>query len=346
MARGLISTVSLFGRAPRTTLRSALVAAAVLLAPAVSAQEMLPASAAMGRLARELFEHKPLPVSLDLPPFRAAEGGFGDCDEELRDRLIEALKLEQGDAANTIVDRRIDIRLPLAMSSDGAAAARVAGRYGVDGDRRLWVEAQVVSRDRSVLAALPRTPVSGLVCRGERRSLADAVEAAARGAKANGLDLALTRTDPRVGDLVAITLRNEGAAQAGVLCLNIAADDSAQVLTPLRPNAPRLPQRGMLVWPRDFAASGGPAGPICFEREQADAILCLGLGERTPEPLARRWREAWPVGAAGPAELPSTAALELVGEALADPATVAAFLRYRVGRPASGSLDACGARAR
>ncbi len=323
-------------------LRSAiLVAAAVLAASPASAQEPPVASALMGRIARQLFELRPVPASLELPPFRAAEGGLGDCDSELRDRLIEALKLEQADPDNAIVDRRIEVRLPLARSGGGEAAARVSGRYGAERDGRLWVEARVAAPDGTVLAALPRSPVAGLACRGHRRSLGDAVAALLGGGRDEGMALSLPRTNPRVGDLVAITLRNERPEGRRPLCLNIAADDTAQVLTPLRPGAPRLAPRGQLVWPRDFAASGGPAGPICFEREQADALLCIALPDE-PAALDRAWREAWPDDAAEPVELTAEATLSLVAEALAEPRASAALLRYSVGRAPPGGVSACG----
>lgn len=307
-----------------------------------SAQDAAPVASAMGQVARQLYELRPVPLKLDVPPFRSIDNGMGDCDDELRDRLIDALRIEQADPANAVVDRRIDVRLPLSRLDSSDAAARIQGRYGADPRGAVWVEAQVLGADQTVLATLPRTFVGGLVCRGVTRSLADTIDVALRGRRGSGLSIGLTRPDPRVGDLVALTIQNAGPDAGRVLCLNLAATDTAQVLTPLRPNTPRLPQRSMLVWPRDFAASGGPAGPLCFEREQSDAVLCLGLPADPPAGAERRWRAAWPEGRDEPEELSSAATVELVGEALAAPGVSAALQRYQVRRGPSGGLSACG----
>jgi hypothetical protein len=309
----------------------------------VAAQERQPVGAAMGQVARQLFDLRPVPLKLDLPPFRTIDNGLGDCDDELRDRLIEALRAEQADANNAVVERRIDVRLPLAQRDTSDAAARISGRYGADRQGNVWAEVQVIDRNQVVLASLPRSVVTGLVCRGVRRSLADTADFAIRGVRDSGLTLALTRSDPRVGDLVSLTLNNAGPEAGRVLCLNIAESNSAQVLTPLRAAGPRLPQRGMLVWPRDFAASGGPAGPICYEREQMDAFLCVSLPAELPPGLEKRWLAAWPEKEPEPVELPAEAAMELLGEALAAPGAAPALQRYQVRRGASGGVSACGA---
>jgi hypothetical protein len=316
-------------------------AALALAASAAHAQERQTVAQAMSQVARQLFDLRPVPLKLDLTPFRTFDNGLGDCDDELRGHLIEALRLEQSDANNAIVDRRIDVRLPLAQLEASDSTARISGRYGTDQQGNVWTEVQVLSRDQLVIASLPRTNISGLVCKGLRRSLADTVDFAMRG-RETGLSVGLTRPDPRVGDLVSITLQNAGSTASNVLCLNIAASGTAQVLTPLRTGSPGLPQRGMLTWPRDFAASGGPAGPLCFDREQADALACFGFPADPSPGLRRRWREAWPEGSDEPKELSTEAAVELVGEALAAPGAAPAFQRYQVRRGPSAGMSACG----
>jgi hypothetical protein len=305
------------------------------------AQERQPVSQAMGQIAKQLFDLRPVPLKLDLTPFRTFDNGLGDCDDELRDRLIEALQIEQSDANNAIVERRIDVRLPLAQLEASDATARISGRYGADLQGNVWTEVRVLGRDQLVIATLPRTSISGLVCKGLRRALADTVDFAMRG-RESGLSVGLTRGDPRVGDLVSISLQNAGPDARQVLCLNIAASGTAQVLTPLRNGAPGLPQRGMLTWPRDFAASGGPAGPLCFDREQSDALACFGFRAELPPGLHKRWREAWPEGSDEPKDLSTAAAVELVGEALAASGATPAFQRYQVRRGPSAGMSACG----
>jgi hypothetical protein len=315
--------------------------ALLLVTASAHAQERQPVAQAMGQVAKQLFDLRPVPLKLDLTPFRTFDNGLGDCDDELRDRLIEALRIEQADANNAIVERRIDVRLPLAQLEASDATARIAGRYGADQSGNVWTEVQVVGRDQLVIATLPRTTISGLVCKGLRRTLADTVDFAMRG-RETGLSIGLTRPDPRVGDLVSITIQNTGPAASNVLCLNIAASGTAQVLTPLRNGTPGLPQRGILTWPRDFAASGGPAGPLCFDREQADALTCFGFPADPSPGLRKRWREAWPEGSDEPKELSTEAAVELVGEALAAPGAAPAFQRYQVRRGPSAGMSACG----
>jgi hypothetical protein len=324
-----------------TSLIRIALAALALTTSTAHAQERQPVSQAMGQIAKQLFDLRPVPLKLDLTPFRSFDNGLGDCDDELRDRLIEALQIEQSDANNAIVERRIDVRLPLAQREASDAAARIAGRYGADAQGNVWIEVQVLSRDQLVIASLPRTTISGLVCKGLRRSLADTVDFAIRG-RESGLSVGLTRPDPRVGDLVSITLQNAGPEARQVLCLNIAASGTAQVLTPLRNGAPGLPQRGILTWPRDFAASGGPAGPLCFDREQADALACFGFAADLPSGLSKRWREGWPEGSDEPKDMSTEAAVELVGEALAAPGAIPAFQRYQVRRGPSAGMSACG----
>jgi hypothetical protein len=318
-----------------------MLAALALAASSAHAQERQPVAQAMGQIAKQLFDLRPVPLKLDLTPFRTFDNGLGDCDDELRDRLIEALRIEQADANNAIVERRIDVRLPLAQLEASDATARISGRYGADQNGNVWTEVQVVGRDQLVVATLPRTMISGLVCKGLRRALADTVDFAMRG-RETGLSIGLTRPDPRVGDLVSITLQNAGPEAKQVLCLNIAASGTAQVLTPLRNGAPSLPQRGMLTWPRDFAASGGPAGPLCFDREQADALACFGFAADLPPGLRKRWREAWPEASDEPRDMTTEAAVELVGEALAAPGATPAFQRYQVRRGPSAGMSACG----
>ena len=157
------------------------VLALLLAAPTVQAQERQPVAQAMGQVAKQLFDLRPVPLKLDLTPFRTIDNGLGDCDDELRDRLIEALRLEQADANNAIVERRIDVRLPLAQLEASDATARISGRYGADQNGNVWTEVQVLSRDQLVIATLPRTSISGLVCKGLRRALADTVDFAIRG---------------------------------------------------------------------------------------------------------------------------------------------------------------------
>jgi hypothetical protein len=313
----------------------------VLTTAPVLAQERQPVTQAMGQVAKQLFDLRPMPLKLDIVPFRTFDNGLGDCDDELRDRLIEALRIEQADANNAIVERRIDVRLPLAQLEASDATARISGRYGADQKGNVWAEVQVLGQDQLAIAGLPRTIISGLVCKGVRRTLADTVDFALRG-RDSGLSVGLTRPDPRVGDLVSITLQNTGPEARQVLCLNIAASGTAQVLTPLRNGAPGLPQRGMLTWPRDFAASGGPAGPLCFDREQADALACFGFRADLSSGLRKRWREAWPEGSDEPKDLSTESAVELVGEALAAPSAAPAFQRYQVRRGPSAGLSACG----
>jgi hypothetical protein len=315
--------------------------ALVLAASSAHSQERQPVAQAMGQVAKQLFDLRPVPLKLDLMPFRTFDNGLGDCDDELRDRLIEALRIEQSDANNAIVERRIDVRLPLAQLEASDATARIVGRYGADPQGNVWTEVQVLGSDQLVIASLPRTTVNGLVCKGLRRTLADTADFAMRG-RDSGLSVGLTRPDPRVGDLVSISLQNAGPDAKQVLCLNIAASGSAQVLTPLRNGAPGLPQRGMLTWPRDFAASGGPAGPLCFDREQADALACFGFPADLPPGLRKRWREAWPEGSDEPKDLSTAAAVELVGEALAASGAAPAFQRYQVRRGPSAGMSACG----
>jgi hypothetical protein len=324
-----------------SSLMKIMLAALALAASSAHAQERQPVAQAMGQLARQLFDLRPVPLKLDLTPFRSFDSGLGDCDDELRDRLIEALRIEQSEANNAIVERRIDVRLPLAQLEASDATARIAGRYGADPQGNVWTEIQVLGRDQLLIASLPRTTISGLVCKGQRRSLADTVDFAMRG-RESGLSVGLTRPDPRVGDLVSVTLQNAGPEARQVLCLNIAASGTAQVLTPLRNGAPGLPQRGMLTWPRDFAASGGPAGPLCFDREQSDALVCFGFTADLLPGLRKRWREAWPQESDEPKDLSSEAAVELVGEALAASGVAPAFQRYQVRRGPSAGMSACG----
>jgi hypothetical protein len=324
-----------------SSLMKIMLAALALAASSAHAQERQPVAQAMGQLARQLFDLRPVPLKLDLTPFRSFDSGLGDCDDELRDRLIEALRIEQSEANNAIVERRIDVRLPLAQLEASDATARIAGRYGADPQGNVWTEIQVLGRDQLLIASLPRTTISGLVCKGQRRSLADTVDFAMRG-RESGLSVGLTRPDPRVGDLVSVTLQNAGPEARQVLCLNIAASGTAQVLTPLRNGAPGLPQRGMLTWPRDFAASGGPAGPLCFDREQSDALVCFGFTADLLPGLRKRWREAWPQESDEPKDLSTEAAVELVGEALAASGVAPAFQRHQVRRGPSAGMSACG----
>jgi hypothetical protein len=316
-----------------------LAAGAMLLAatarPALAQDARLPVTEAFAELARLVYDAEPEITHLHLLPFRAERGGPGDCDTELRNALADAMGKRQAD---TLSSRRVEMRQGMSEDAGQPGHARIQGLYGV-ANGLIWTEASIIGPGGVVAAALPRRVLAGLICKGESLSLIQAAEARA-GIK---LDTPLTlsmRVSARIGDAVTFDIRSALTEPTLPLCLNIAADDTAQVVTPLRRTAPALSPRGVLTWPSDFAGAGLSAGPFCYEREQNDALLCFAMSRAANPVLARLWREAWPEGASEPKELNMDQALELAAAA-AETGAAAAVQRYRVGPRQTGAPSAC-----
>jgi hypothetical protein len=311
-------------------------AACAVALPAARAQEPRMAMAeAFAELARLIYDAEPALTHLHLAPFRSERGGPGDCDTELRQGLADAMAKRQAD---TLSSRRVELRQGVGEGSDTTGHARVVGLYGVNG-MQIWAEATILGAGGAVAATLPRRVLTGLLCKGEAVSLIQASEARAGIRPDGALSLGM-RVNARIGDAVTFDIRSGLMEPALPLCLNIAADNTAQVITPLRPTAPALRARGSLTWPSDFGGAGIAAGPFCHEREQNDALLCFAMRNASNPVLARLWREAWPEGAAEPKELTMDDTLELVSAASATDAA-AAVQRYRVGPRIAGAPSAC-----
>jgi hypothetical protein len=310
-------------------------ALAALVAPAAAQDARVPAAEAFAELARLIYDAEPRLTHAHLPPFRSERGGPGDCDTELRNAAADALGKRQAD---TLSGRRVELRQGTGEDSGAPGHGVVQGRYGVSGGQ-IWAEASVVGPGGVIAAALPRRVLSGLVCKGESVSLIQAVEARAGIRPDARLSIAM-RVAARIGDAATFDIHSGLSEPALPLCLNLAADNTAQVMTPLRRTAPALKPRGVLAWPSDFAGAGLSAGPFCYDREQNDAIICFAMRNTSNPALARLWRDAWPEGAAEPKDLGMDQALELVAAA-AETDGAAAVQRYRVGPAAPGAPSAC-----
>jgi hypothetical protein len=293
------------------------------------------ATDAFAELARLVYDAEPEVTHLHLLPFRAERAGPGDCDTELRNAFADAMGRRQADILSA---RRVELRQGLGDDAGQAGHARLQGRYGVAGGQ-VWAEASIIGPGGVVAAALPRRVLTGLVCRGDAVSLIQAVESRAGITPDSGLSLAM-RVNARIGDAVTFDIRSGVAEPTLPLCINVAADNTAQVVTPLRRTAPALPPRGALTWPSDFSGAGIAAGPFCYDREQNDALFCFAMRNAANPALARLWREAWPDGTPEPKELSMDQTLELVAAA-AETGAAAVSQRYRVGPRAPGAPSAC-----
>lgn len=310
-----------------------------LFTSAALAQSAVPLPEAFARVARQTFELRPTPKRIGIAPFQAIRGGLGDCDIEFRDQLIASFKREQADPTNLIVDRAIDIWLIEADANTAASDVKVEGRYGGE-ISQLWVEAQVVKSDGTVLALLPRTRVSDHICKGGLSKLADTVENIVRSTRDSGLSIQILRAAPQIGDAVGFTMQSKLASERNLLCLNVSSVDTADVVTPLRDKSPTLGSRRNLHWPSDFRAVGLPTTPICYDREQSDTFVCFALPSPLTSRLTTLWREAWPDGLASPRELDAHSALAIVSEA-SRTADGAAVVRYSVSRGDQNLGSAC-----
>ncbi len=295
----------------------------------------MPAAEAFAELARLIYDAEPLVTHVHLTAFRAERGGPGDCDTELRNAVADAIGKRQAD---TLSARRVEMRQGFSADVADAGHARVQGRYGATGGQ-VWAEVSVLGPGGVIIAALPRRILTGLVCRGGSVSLIQA--AVERAGIAQEASLSITmRTSARIGDAVTFDIRGALTEPTLPLCLNLAADNTAQVVTPLRRTAPALAPRGSLSWPADFAGSGLGGGPFCYDREQNDAIACFAMRNAANPELLRLWTAAWPEGAAEPRQLPAGDALELISAA-AETGAAAAVQRYRVGAAQPGARSAC-----
>jgi hypothetical protein len=295
----------------------------------------VPVTEAMVELARLVYDAEPQLTHLHLVPFRSERGGPGDCDTELSAALADAMGKRQADILS---GRRVELRQGLSGAGDGSGHGRVRGSYGLSAGQ-IWAEVSILGPGGVVAAAFPRRILAGLLCRGEAVSLIQASEARAGIRPDGGLALAM-RVDARIGDAVTFDIRSGLTEPALPLCLNIAADNTAQVVTPLRPSAPALRPRGTLTWPSDFGGAGLPSGPFCYDKEQNDALICFAMRNATNPELARLWREAWPEGAAEPRQLATDETLALVAAA-SETDAASAVQRYRVGPRLPGAPSAC-----
>jgi hypothetical protein len=318
-------------------LATALVIGVVCAASHAIAQEPPRAAAAetFAELARLVYDAEPTVTHMHLLPFRAERAGPGDCDTELRNAFADAMGKRQADILSS---RRVELRQGLGDDSGQPGHVRLQGRYGVAGGQ-VWAEASVVGPGGVVAAALPRRVLTGLVCRGDAVSLIQAVESRAGITPDSGLSLAM-RVNARIGDAVTFDIRSGVSEPTLPLCINVAADNTAQIVTPLRRTAPALPPRGALTWPSDFGGAGLAAGPFCYDREQNDALFCFAMRNAANPALARLWREAWPEGAPEPRELSMDQTLALVAAA-AETGAAAVSQRYRVGPRMPGAPSAC-----
>jgi hypothetical protein len=328
-------------RAVMTGLAAAGLSALVLASPAAFASEpRMAAVEAFAELARQIYDAEPAVTHLHLQPFRTEHGGPGDCDTELRSAAADAMARRQADILS---GRRIELRQDAGLggAADAAASeghARLQGVYGVI-DGQVWAQAAVLGPGGAVAASLPRRILSGLVCRGAAVSLIQAAEARAGVRPDAPLSLTM-RVNARIGDAMTFDIRSAVLEPTLPLCLALASDNTAQVVTPLRRGAPALAARGVLTWPGDFAGSGIGAGPFCHEREQNDAVLCFAVRNAANPVLARLWRDAWPEGSPAPRELTIDETLALVSAA-AETDAAAAAQRYRVGPRSPGAPSAC-----
>jgi hypothetical protein len=312
---------------------------ACALAGAAAAQESrVPPSEAFAELARSIWDAEPPITHLHLLPFRSVVGGPGDCDTELSGAVADALAKRQAD---TLSSRRVDLVQGLGDGAGQEGHAVVRGVYGI-ASGQIWTEATVVGPTGVIAAALPRRALAGLICKGEAVSLISAVEQRTAGRADTGLTLNL-REEARIGDAATFDLRSGLTEIALPLCLNVSADNTAQVVTPLRPGSPALAARGALSWPVDFSGSGITGGPFCHDREQNDAIVCFAVRNAANPELDRLWRSAWPAGEREPRELTADQTLALVAAA-SDTSAAAAARRYRVGPRPPGAPSACGRR--
>ncbi|MGL4239471.1 MAG: hypothetical protein ACRCTI_00020 [Beijerinckiaceae bacterium] len=318
----------------------AIIAGLVLLAagaltPAAAQETRVPAAEAFAELARLIYDAEPAISHAHLLPFRSDRGGPGDCDTELRAAVADAMVKKQAD---TLSGRRLELRQGFGEDAGAAGHAVVQGRYGVAGGQ-IWAEVSVVGPGGVIAAALPRRVLTGLLCKGDSVSLIQAAEARAGIRPDSELTLAM-RVNARIGDAVTFDIKSGLMEPALPLCLNLAGDNTAQVVTPLRRTAPALKARGTLTWPTDFARAGLSAGPFCYDREQNDAVICFAMRNAANPALARLWSEAWPEGAPEPRELSMDQALELVAAA-AETDGAATVQRYRVGPRVPGAPSAC-----
>jgi hypothetical protein len=253
-------------------------------------------------VARELFNRRPLPSAIVIMPFDGDAGLVGDCDDELRDLLHEAIAGGTAAANNAIVERRFDLYPVRRRDPAPGREASARGFYGVD-NAGLWVRVEITNRDGQGLVLKSRTTVTGTNCRGIMKPLIDFVQDSQR----PGSDLALKMPDaPKIGDRVLIRITNRSGQPLTVLCWNVSEDGTAVVMTPLHDKLRTILPHNQLTFVSDFNQD------VHFEHEANDLFGCFGFRGALAPAVRELWTQAWPPASAGPRQLTREEALRLL----------------------------------